>query len=211
MSDGHSTKKQKPIPPLHQTHGQSAKGKRTRAYNTWHGMLQRCRNKNSYMYRHYGGRGISVCQRWLTFSNFFADMGQPPTTQHTLDRINNDGNYEPSNCRWATRKEQSNNTRYNVRLEFMGKIRTITEWANELGIKQNTINYRLRRGWTVERALTACLHNNVRVTFMEQDRTVTEWANDLGTKASTIICRLRRGWTVERALTEPVHTKKKAI
>lgn len=116
-------------------------------------MIQRCRDLHCAAWPRYGGRGIKVCDRWLRFAEFLADMGQrPPGT--SLDRYpDNDGNYEPSNCRWATRKQQANNKRNNHRLTFRGETLSIAEWARNLGIPEGTIRNRLRYGWPPERVL----------------------------------------------------------
>jgi hypothetical protein len=92
------------------THGHSSNRRHTRAYSVWHGMMSRCHNANHGAYEYYGGRGISVCQRWHRFEDFYADMGDPPDDR-SIDRINNEGNYEPGNCRWATVAEQLANRR----------------------------------------------------------------------------------------------------
>jgi hypothetical protein len=124
-------------------------------YVSWCNMKQRCFDENSTFYRDYGGRGITVCDRWLDFVNFFADMGNRPSTKHTIERINNDGNYEPSNCRWATRKEQANNRRSRRILELNGERKSLTEWATQLGIDKRRLHYRLNvLGWSVEKTIT---------------------------------------------------------
>lgn len=123
-------------------------------YRTWADMLSRCRNVNHRAYRDYGGRGITVDPRWLTFPAFFADMGKRPDGL-TLDRINNDGPYTAGNCRWATRTEQSNNRRTGRRLTINGRTQTMAEWAREAGINYRTVKSRLNiLGWSVEEALT---------------------------------------------------------
>lgn len=132
-------------------------GTGTPEYITWSGTKNRCFNKNDVDYPYYGGRGIKVCERWLGvngFSNFLEDMGERPTPKHTLDRKDNDGNYEPSNCKWETRLTQANNTRQNHILEFNGRKQTIAQWAREIGVSRDALKYRIYRGWTVERALT---------------------------------------------------------
>lgn len=131
------------------THGQS----KTPIYKVWASMIARCTNSTLPEYHNYGGRGITVCERWLRFENFIADMGQRPSDKHSIDRINNDGNYEPTNCRWATKKQQCNNTRRNRIIVFNGEARTIAQWSELLGIRYHTIRGRLRRGATVEKAL----------------------------------------------------------
>lgn len=133
-----------------QKHGLSTSG----AYASWEGMRARCLNPNSPTFHHYGGRGISVCHRWGEFTAFLTDMGERPEGA-TIDRIDVNGDYSPENCRWATRREQSLNTRRNVRWTFAGETLTVSEWAAHLGVSKSTLRMRVKRdGWTVEQALT---------------------------------------------------------
>lgn len=118
-------------------------------------MRQRCENPESTQWPHYGGRGIKVCERWASFENFLADMGEKPTDKRTLDRLDNAKGYEPGNCRWATAKEQMNNQRRNRLITYNGRTQTMAQWSAETGIKPHTILARLSHyGWTVERTLT---------------------------------------------------------
>ena len=117
-------------------------------------MISRCTLPNLTAYRNYGGRGITVCDRWRhSFENFYADMGARPAKM-SLDRIDVNGNYEPGNCRWATKAEQSTNTRRNHVIEFAGERLTLGEWEHRLGVRRGIVSSRLQRGWAVELALT---------------------------------------------------------
>lgn len=123
------------------THGHTTNAVKSKAYSVWQGMLNRCRNPNVPMYRRYGGRGIRVCKKWLRFENFFRDMGEPPLGL-SLGRINNDGNYEPSNCRWETAVEQHNNIITNRFVKFHGQQMTCAQFARLVGAKRDHI-YRM--------------------------------------------------------------------
>ena len=123
----------------------------TPIYRIWGSMLKRCRNSNDPNYHRYGGRGIAVCDRWLSFENFLLDMGERPEGL-TLDRANNDGDYEPGNCRWVTRLEQMNNTRRNKLVFFEGETKTLAQWCREKGLNYNKAKHRLNRGWEPEKA-----------------------------------------------------------
>ncbi len=126
---------------------------KTKAYRVWMQMRLRCRYPKHPSWPYYGGRGIKVCDRWQTFENFFADMGSPPERAQ-LDRIDNDDNYEPGNCRWVTPKENVANSRNPRYLTFNGRRQNLSEWAAETGIGIRSLHYRLSRGWSVSKALT---------------------------------------------------------
>jgi len=117
-------------------------------------MRKRCYNPSNKQYKDYGGRGIKVCDRWLDnkhgFENFLQDMGPRPSSKHSIERRDNNGNYCPENCYWATKKEQSRNTRRNCWLSAYGKTIILTDWAQELACHYTVIIYHLRRGKTME-------------------------------------------------------------
>jgi hypothetical protein len=126
----------------------------TPEYNSWRSIVQRCLNPKCKAYRDYGARGISMCLLWrLSFSAFLEDVGPRPGLGYSLDRIDNEGNYEPGNVRWATPTEQCRNRRGNRIIEYNGERLTLSEWANKFGIRQATLWGRLRDGWSVEAAL----------------------------------------------------------
>lgn len=128
-----------------------------RQQRRWRNMLQRCYKPKNKMFKYYGARGITVCERWRhSFGAFHHDMGFPPTAKHSIDRKDNNGHYCPENCRWATSKQQCNNRRQRAgaNLSFNGITKTITEWSRSLGIHAETIRQRLRKGLPVEKALS---------------------------------------------------------
>ncbi len=147
-------------------HGQTRKGpngvqQRTPEYGIYRAMINRCHLETDRGYRWYGARGIRVCERWReSFSAFLHDMGPRPAGL-TLERSNNDGNYEPANCRWASRRDQRRNTRGRLRmLTVNGETHCATEWAERMGIQPATLYARLRKGWSVARAVTAPLRGS---------------------------------------------------
>lgn len=139
------------------THGNTGTGWRTPEYASWNGLTQRCLNPKNPRYPSYGGRGITVCREWVdSFEAFLRDMGPRPSLDHSIDRFpNNNGNYEPGNCRWATRSQQQLNRRNNHRLAFNGESLTIVEWARKMGVPKERIASRLRYGWSTEKTLSA--------------------------------------------------------
>ncbi len=126
----------------------------TTEYSAWKAMRQRCENPNNHCWKDYGGRGITVCERWRKFSNFIEDMGRKPSKNLSLERKENNVGYSKSNCIWASRGVQNRNKRNNRILTFNGKSQTMKDWANEYGLLFNTLYFRVLRGWPMEKALT---------------------------------------------------------
>lgn len=127
----------------------------TSEFSIWAALRERCYNPNCKLYPNYGGRGIAIAPEWSRFPQFLADMGPRPSADHSLDRIDNDGPYSPSNCRWATRAEQARNMRTNLWIEYDGRRQVLSDWACELGIPTETLRSRIvNRKWSVEKALT---------------------------------------------------------
>lgn len=130
--------------------------------NTWRKMKRRCLNPDDVQYIHYGGRGIQISESWMTYDNFFRDMASSYVRGLTLDRINNNGNYCKENCRWATKKQQANNTRRNHLFELNGQNKTLIEWSGILGIGKSTLSMRIYvYGWSVYKALTTPVTSNL--------------------------------------------------
>lgn len=132
----------------HTTHGAA----HTRTYSIWAGVVQRCTNPNNHRWPHYGGRGITVCDRWLSSSNFLEDMGQAPDGM-SIERIDNELGYFKENCRWATQKEQCRNTRRTRLIEYNGETLSLAALSERTGTRYSLIRDRLNRGWPVERAV----------------------------------------------------------
>lgn len=126
----------------------------TPQYHAWVAMRARCNNPNDAAYANYGGRGIGVCERWSVFENFFEDMGPRPA-RFQLDRVDNDGDYTPDNCRWVAQRDNLNNKRTSHVIEHGGERLTVSQWAERLGIHPRTLFNRIHRGWAIDRALSA--------------------------------------------------------
>lgn len=136
-------------------HGERRVGQTTPEYRIWSGIKTRCHNPRDHGYFNYGGRGITMWTAWReSFEAFFADVGRRPSAKHSIDRVDNNRGYEPGNVRWATRSEQARNRRGNRLLTFNGATRTATEWAAFYDMSIQCLAYRLKAGWSVERALT---------------------------------------------------------
>lgn len=187
------------------------KRKGTRLYRIWRNMRRRCNNPNSDYYENYGGRGIKVCDEWddfLVFRKWALENGYQSTL--SIDRVDNDGNYEPGNCRWATRTQQANNARSNVVLEYKGQSKTLSEWAECLGITYSSIHHRYSRGWTVEEIVNIPQGKRrkpsqraLRFTYKGESKTLKELSEINGIKPTTIRYRIQNGMSVSEAVTKP--------
>lgn len=179
-------------------HGHAAGRRRTPEYQVWSNMRGRCLTETHPQFENYGGRGITICQRWLdSFRDFLADVGPRPSDKHSLDRYpNNDGNYEPGNVRWATRMEQCRNTRQNRILTLNGEAMTVVEWAERLGWTEDCIRGRIKKGWTDQEALTTppsmALKPIGLIEFSGVSLPPSGWAKKIGVSSRLLRSRLQR-------------------
>ena len=179
---------------------------RTKLNNVWKCMRERCNNPNNISYKIYGARGICVCEEWSEYSAFkrwAIDTGYKDGL--TLDRIDVDGNYEPDNCRWATRKEQARNRRNNRIVEYKGEKLTLAECAELKGVSPSTLRNRLNYGWSIEEAMeTDVRPDGIKLlTHNGQTHTIPQWVKLTGISKAAIYGRLKLGWDTDRILTTP--------
>jgi len=190
-------------------HGHCIPEGKSKEFRAWRNMKARCTLECVDRFTRYGGRGITVCERWQnSFENFLGDVGSAPSPTHTLGRIDNNGNYEPGNVEWQTVKEQSNNRETSRLITAFDKTQTLQQWADETGVQYQTILARIDRyGWKPEDALTIPSlfkgHNGpTLLTFKGKTQSIAAWSRETGIPASAIQARITRyKWTVERALT----------
>jgi hypothetical protein len=151
-------------------HGAARRSRWTAEYKIWRGIKVRCSNPNlQERWKKYGGRGISICEEWRNdFAAFFAHVGLRPSPKHSIERVCNDGDYEPGNVRWATAQEQARNRRTTLKLTWRETTKSAAEWANFVGIPTYLLYSRLKRGWTIERSLTEPVHNSGRIAKSER-------------------------------------------
>lgn len=174
-----------------------------RLYWIYSGMKARCLNKNEPCYKHYGGRGIKICSEWLKGYVFFRSWALSHGYQDnlTIDRLDVNGNYEPSNCRWVTVKEQANNRRDNLFLVYNGESKTLQQWSDTYGINRKTLQQRLQRGLTLAEALNKDLYKGNLYTFQGKTLCLKDWARELGISYSSLHYHVRIcGKTLEETI-----------
>lgn len=182
-------------------------GSHSRTYRIWISMRARCSDKNHSSFRYYGGRGITVCERWQSsFTNFLEDMGEPPTSKHSIDRFpDKNGNYEHANCRWATQQEQNRNTTSNRTATLNGETLCLAEWSDRIGISDDCIADRIDRGWEIADALSPNRRWSPReITFQGVTQSFAAWERETGISCVTLKQRINKlKWSVKDALTIP--------
>lgn len=170
-------------------------------YGSWESLRRRCLNPRHHKYKRYGGRGIIVCDEWDFFENFLKDLGPKPTPEHTIERIDVNGNYGPGNCRWATRAEQTRNQERSVYVEHNGERLLLMDLAARLGLSRNIIYQRLKLGWSLDDALFVPVRE-------KKDRLILPGSE---VPRNVVVARLRLGWTERDALIIPVRPYRQCI
>ena len=179
-------------------------------YKAFQSMKQRCLNPNNKSYKNYGGRGIKICERWMErngFNNFIEDMGHKPSAKHSIDRMNNDEDYSPENCRWTTQAEQMRNTSKTLNITFRNKTQCLKDWCQELNINYHKAHDRFKAGNSIEDILSDSKYtkNNRLLEFNGQIKSLQDWATQYNINQSALNRRLFRGWTIEKSLTTPMN------
>jgi hypothetical protein len=186
-------------------HGQARKkGNTTPEYHAWEAIKERCINKNTKSYKDYGARGISMNKEWIdSFQKFFDHVGNRPTPKHQIDRINNDGNYEPGNVKWSTKREQMNNRRNTIKLTVNGETKAATEWAEIYKIDYQCLVSRIKRGMEPLAALTEGNKKYKNITINGETKPLYEWLKIYKNNYWTVRGRIQRGWDEIKAITTP--------
>jgi len=183
-------------------------GSKTRVYKIWEGMKARCNNSNNPSFEYYGKRNISICDEWeKEFMNFYSwAMSNGYRDDLTIERINNDGNYEPSNCKWATPKEQNNNTRHNRIVEYEGNKFNLTQLSEKYNIPFSVLKHRLNKNWGINVAIKTPVRNkNIMLDYNGMTKTLSTWCTELNLNRWTVWSRInKQNWSIEKALSTPV-------
>ncbi len=186
-------------------HGESVGGSISVEFNIYRRILSRCFRKADSNYPRYGGRGITVCQRWIeSVENFIEDMGRRPSPSHSIDRIDNNAGYSPENCRWATSKEQANNRRSSRIVTVEGVSKTLAQWADQSGVDADTIGARLKRGWNAKSAVWNTSRGRRFIKVNGVRMLLSEACANAGMPYSIVNSRLKIGWKIGMALTQPI-------
>lgn len=199
-------------------HGDARRGKIARLYRIYQLMKGRCYNSNQSDYKWYGGRGIRVCDKWRESYLYFKEwaLANGYTETLTIDRIDSDGDYEPTNCRWVNMTVQNNNKKSVPKYEFNGEKHSVSEWARLLGINRGLLKDRITKlGWSIEKALTTPVlpcgvkKTNIILEYNGEAHPIGTWEKLLGFKPETVRNRIKLGWSIEEALTIPPGQKRK--
>ena len=187
----------------------------TTEYDVWCHIKARCYYTKDKYYKNYGGRGIVICDRWLDkedgMINFVKDMGKRPSSKHSIDRLDNNGNYTPENCRWATAEEQANNRTSNTVVNYKGEDISLAEVSRKYNFPYKLLDRRYNKGWSIEKILSTPIRkirNNL-YTFNGKTQNIMDWARELDTYYQTLLHRLKHGWSIESTFTTPIRKRSK--